>query len=1197
MKSVLELRLVLVLSLAALAAPACDCAGGRGDDTDGDADADADGDGDGDGDGDTDGDGDADPGPPVTDCETDLEPAADGACAVEAGDGNILIQGDVLTRDEVLAGGSVLIDEAGAIACVGCDCSGEGEAEGATRVVCAEGVVSPGLINAHDHLRYIQNEPQGHGDERYEHRHDWRTGRNGHTEVDYEGRASDEEVLWGELRQVLGGVTSVVGGDQGVAGLLRNLDDGAPRDEGLGQGRVDSSTFPLGDIGGETRDEGCAYPEIDSASVLGADAYVPHVSEGIDVEARNEFLCLTSGAAGGVDLAEANSAFVHSIPLNAFDAALLATNRTAVIWSPRTNIDLYGNTAPVTLLDRLGVTIALGTDWTVSGSINMLRELKCADSFNQENLDSTFGDWDLWEMATTNGARVTATDDAMGRLAVGLIADLAIFDASASEYFRAVIDAGPAEVALVLRGGEVLYGDAPVVSELPGGGEGSCEPLDVCGREKSVCVLGDAGVSLADLTAANSGSYDLFFCGDPDGEPSCAPFRPGEYEGAVDGDMDGDGVGDADDDCPSIFNPVRPVDGGLQADFDGDGEGDVCDRCPTSADNENCPEMNLDDMDGDGVDDDIDNCPVVPNDGQEDADSDGKGDACDGCPEDPNPGEAACPATIYQVKQEQFADGDRVALSGVVVTAVRGSAFYVQVPEADQDGELGTAYSGIYCYVPDANPDDVPVPSRGDLISLEGNVTHYQGEVELNFIGSLVTDASEQPLPAAEIVLAGDVGDGGARATELEAVLVAVQGAAVTAVDDPEFTLDDSLVVSDYIWAVEPQPQEDDLVDVTGILRVSNDGFRLNPRDEDDVRILLAGDPRLEAFGPAVSFVDEGDAGVVPRPDLRVSLDRPAVAGGTVISLESDSLDNLTVPASVTVPEGEREAQVTVTGVLGREAPVTITARLGDDSLTADVVVIAAGREPVLVDLAPDGADVFVGIPQTFTVTLDIPAQGATDVAIELDPGTFATLPGPTVTVPDGATTATFDVDGTAEGIEELTATLGESLSVTFTVNAGLDIGGWQLVQTNSARTFTFPEGTRVTPGAYVIVARNPADQAAFEDFWGAAFGPSLVFFSGGDDWPNMNGGETFELLDDDDLSIDGPTIALVEGHAYARTAPEDDPGVAGSWTDVVSEPPNATPGSGQTPSDDFSGLYISELSDATGVGNYVYEFVELYFD
>ncbi|MBI2896952.1 MAG: hypothetical protein HYY06_25565 [Deltaproteobacteria bacterium] len=24
-----------------------------------------------------------------------------------------------------------------------------------------------------------------------------------------------------------------------------------------------------------------------------------------------------------------------------------------------------------------------------------------------------------------------------------------------------------------------------------------------------------------------------------------------------------------------------------------------------------------------------------------------------------------------------------------------------------------------------------------------------------------------------------------------------------------------------------------------------------------------------------------------------------------------------------------------------------------------------------------------------------------------------------------------------------------------------------------------------------------------------------------------MNGGETFELLDDDDLSIDGPTIAL----------------------------------------------------------------------
>jgi hypothetical protein len=48
------------------------------------------------------------------------------------------------------------------------------------------------------------------------------------------------------------------------------------------------------------------------------------------------------------------------------------------------------------------------------------------------------------------------------------------------------------------------------------------------------------------------------------------------------GDADGDGVPDAMDDCPQVWNPVRPVDNGRQADADGDGIGDECDPCPTA---------------------------------------------------------------------------------------------------------------------------------------------------------------------------------------------------------------------------------------------------------------------------------------------------------------------------------------------------------------------------------------------------------------------------------------------------------------------------------------------------------------------------------------------------------------------------------------------------------------------------------------
>ena len=45
-------------------------------------------------------------------------------------------------------------------------------------------------------------------------------------------------------------------------------------------------------------------------------------------------------------------------------------------------------------------------------------------------------------------------------------------------------------------------------------------------------------------------------------------------------DSDGDGIPDATDNCPTVFNPIRPIDNGGQADFDGDGVGDACDPCP-----------------------------------------------------------------------------------------------------------------------------------------------------------------------------------------------------------------------------------------------------------------------------------------------------------------------------------------------------------------------------------------------------------------------------------------------------------------------------------------------------------------------------------------------------------------------------------------------------------------------------------------
>ena len=218
----------------------------------------------------------------------------------------------------------------------------------ATAITCPAGVISPGLINtarSHHvharrpvprHRRALRAPPRVAQGPRRAHQDPGPRRR--HRRPDLVGRAALPHG-----RRDLDRRLGRAGRASCATSTRRALE------EGLGQPAVDFDTFPLDDSDGTQLAVAAAATRRASsptdATFTAADAYEPHVAEGIDASAHNEFLCLSEHDPGH-DVVVGKSAFIHAVGLTRRRTTRdMAKNGTALIWSPRSNITLYGDTA------------------------------------------------------------------------------------------------------------------------------------------------------------------------------------------------------------------------------------------------------------------------------------------------------------------------------------------------------------------------------------------------------------------------------------------------------------------------------------------------------------------------------------------------------------------------------------------------------------------------------------------------------------------------------------------------------------------------------------------------------------------------------------------------------------------------------------------------------------------------------------
>jgi hypothetical protein len=383
----------------------------------------------------------------------------------------LFLKGTVVTMDDkgtVVKGGGVVIRN-GLIESV----LAAGQAAPAdAKVIDTKGRIYPGLINLHNHIAY-NFLPLYAVPKKYDNRDQWPTGaayeqwvNNPKTIVTDPGLFDRQtEVLkYAEIKSLVGGETTVQGSPQDAGSstiLVRNVELG-----NFGKDLVGQRGLPIDGL--FTRDLAN-----NQKSVGKLDAWLFHLSEGISDYSRREYFNAaydktkppgSKNQAGlkNLGLVTKNLVGIHSAALTDADFADWATTAGSppkVVWSPLSNLLLYGKTTNVLGARKAGGIVALGTDWSPSGSKNLLGELKIADEVNKQQLGNKLTARNLVEMVTCNPAKIVNWSDKVGTIKAGMVADLLVIDQVVADDYRALIQAKEENVQLVLVGGDPLYGD------------------------------------------------------------------------------------------------------------------------------------------------------------------------------------------------------------------------------------------------------------------------------------------------------------------------------------------------------------------------------------------------------------------------------------------------------------------------------------------------------------------------------------------------------------------------------------------------------------------------------------------------------------------------------------------------------------------------------------------------------------------
>jgi len=379
------------------------------------------------------------------------------------------LAGDIVAMDDALnvtRDGRLYVDK-GVIVAIGRATDPPPTGFESVSVLNTGGTMFPGLIELHNHLAYnalrLWQVPK-----KYSNRDQWsgipeyrKLVSGPMTVIGKSPGLVQPLIRYVEAKCLISGVTT----SQGIAlfsnagirrfyrGIVRNVEE-------TDEENLPEAETRIADVEAQSAQKFLARLKRETCFLL-------HLSEGADAKAREHFLALNF--APNQWAITPQLAGIHCAALQPEDFTVLGQLGGAMVWSPLSNLLLYGATANVAAAVAAGVRIGIGSDWSPSGSKNLLGELKVAWLVAQQI--GGVARPDIIAMATRTAAKILGWGSLLGTLEAGKRADLIVVNGTSADPYDQLIRAKETDITLVVINGVPRFGRNTFMSALGATGE------------------------------------------------------------------------------------------------------------------------------------------------------------------------------------------------------------------------------------------------------------------------------------------------------------------------------------------------------------------------------------------------------------------------------------------------------------------------------------------------------------------------------------------------------------------------------------------------------------------------------------------------------------------------------------------------------------------------------------------------------